>query len=202
MRLPATILNPARACSLGSAQGFTLPEMMIALTVFLLVIIGIVTANLFGLRMFQVNESKLNATEWSRKVFGRITDEVHFCDTVHIGNMTNSAFAGLLDGDPQQGSSLLIYPTTNTTKYILYYVNPSDQTFRRATEEAGTATILADSVTNELAFSAQDFSGILLTNSLNSRVIHLKLEFYQPKRFMLQPDYYKLETSMTRRAIH
>ena len=52
-----------------------------------------------------------------------------------------------------------------------------------------------------MAFTAQDFSGNVLTNNQNNRVIHLTLEFYQPARFLLGADYYKLETSMTRRAL-
>ena len=62
-------------------------------------------------------------------------------------------------------------------------------------------TILADSVTDTMVFKAQDFSGQVLTNSQNNQVIHLTLEFYQPEHFMVGPDYYKLETSVTRRAV-
>jgi hypothetical protein len=121
---------------------------------------------------------------------------------VWVGNIsTNGVFETLLDGETQQGAGLLIYPTTNTTNYIIYFVNPSDQTFRRTTDQTGTAEILAGSVTNTLVFAAQDFSGNVLTNNQNNRVIHLTLEFHQPARFMLGADYYKLETSMTRRAL-
>jgi len=65
-------------------QGFTLPEILIALTVFAFVLAGIIAANLFGLRMFQVNAAKLNATAWSRNTFGKITDEIHTCNTVTV----------------------------------------------------------------------------------------------------------------------
>jgi hypothetical protein len=109
----------------------------------------------------------------------------------------------LLDGETQQGNSLFIYPTTNTANYIVYFVNSSDETFRQTVAApSGTNTvILADSVTNTIAFTAQDFSGNVLTNSQNNRVIHLTLEFYQPARFMVGADYYKIETSMTRRTL-
>jgi prepilin-type N-terminal cleavage/methylation domain-containing protein len=182
--------------------GFTLPEILIAMTVFLLVVIGIVATNLFGLKMFQIANTKLNAITWSRETSGEITAEVHACNSVWVGNVTtNGVFEMLLDGETQQGTGLLIYPTTNTTNYIIYFVNPSDQTFRRTTGQPGTAEILADSVTNTLVFAAQDFSGNVLTNNENNRVIHLTLEFYQPARYLLGADYYKMETSMTRRAL-
>jgi len=179
-------------------EGFTLPEVLIAMTVFLLVIIGVVAANLFGLKMFQVTQTKLNVTTWSRETSDKITAEVHACNSVWVGNVaTNGVFATLLDGEKQQGTGLLIYPTTNTTNFV----NPADQTFRRTTGQPGTAEILADSVTNTQVFAAEDFSGNVLTNNDNNRVIHLTLEFYQPARFLLGADYYKMETSMTRRAL-
>ena len=183
-------------------NGFTLPEILIAMTVFLFVVGGIISANLFGLRMFQITETKLNVTQWSRETIEKITGEIHACNSLSILTVdTNGNFTGLLDGETQQGNALQIYPTANTNNYIIYFVNPSDQTFRRTTDQTGTALILADSVTNTLPFSAQDFSGNVLTNSQNNQVIHLTLEFHQPARFMQGADYYKLETSVTRRAL-
>jgi len=171
--------------------------------VFMLLLAGIIAANLFGLRMFQLNQNKLNATEWSRNTFGKITHEIQTCDAVSVGNMdTNGDFVGLLNGEPQEGTAIQIQPDTNATSLIYYFLDSSDETFRR-TEllPGGTNTfILADSVTNTLVFSAQDYSGNVLTNSLNDQVIHLLLEFYQPQSFMVDADYYKLETSVTRRS--
>jgi len=183
-------------------KGFTLPEILIVMTVFLFVVGGIISANLFGLRMFQITETKLNVAQWSRETIETITGEIHACNSLSILTVdTNGNFTGLLDGETQQGNALQIYPTANTNNYIIYFVNPSDQTFRRTTDQTGTALILADSVTNTLPFSAQDFSGNVLTNSQNNQVIHLTLEFHQPARFMQGADYYKLETSVTRRAL-
>ena len=185
-------------------QGFTLPEILIALTVFAFVLAGIIAANLFGLRMFQVNAAKLNATAWSRNTFGKITDEIHTCNTVTVGNMTtNGNFEGLLFGEMQQGTAIEIQPTTNTASLIYYFVDSLDGTFRQTVSAPGgtNTVILADSVANTMVFKAQDFSGQVLTNSRNNQVIHLTLEFYQPEHFMVGPDYYKLETSVTRRAV-
>jgi prepilin-type N-terminal cleavage/methylation domain-containing protein len=205
MKLKNSILSSRRGGSARSNQGFTLTEILVAMTVFLLMVIGIVTANLFGLRMFQVNQSKLTATEWSRKTFGKFTQDVQACNSLSILNVdTNGNFTGLLDGETQQGNALQIYPTTNTDNFTIYFVNLSDQTFRQtqATSSGTNTLILADSVTNTLAFSAQDLSGNVLTNSQNNRLIHLTLEFYQPELFLTEPDAYKLETSVTRRALN
>lgn len=188
----------------GRRGGFTLIELAVAVTVFVLVISGILAAHLVGLRMYQTDETKLAATEWARRTFGKITDEVRSCNAVQIWNVTGSNFSSLLPGETQQGNGLLIYPTTDTNHFIVYYVNTTDQTFRRATEAAGSAVILADAVTNTMVFSAKSLdagSFQVLTNNQNNEVIHLKLEFYRPKRFQQDSDYYKLETSVTRRAL-
>jgi hypothetical protein len=123
---------------------------------------------------------------------------------VEVGNLTtNGIFEGLLDGETQQGNALMIYPTSSNNIYTMYNIELADQTFRQtvATPIATNTVIMADSVNNTIAFTAQDFSGNILTNNLNNRVIHLTLEIYQPARFMVGADYYKIETSMTRRLL-
>jgi len=190
------ILIPTRR----SSRGFTLPELMVAITIFAFVMLGVVFAHLFGLSLFRITENSLTATDDTRKIMGRMVNEIQTSRNVFIGNITSGSFAGMLDGETQRGSALLIRPTTNTANYIIYFVNSADQTLRRTTGAPGSATVLAESITNSLAFSAQDFSGAVLTNNQNNRVIHINLEFYQPRRRQQVADYYKLETSITRRA--
>jgi len=181
--------------------GFTLPELLIAITLFVLLLGGIIFAHLFGLSMFRITETKLNATASARQVLGNFANEIRTCKSAEVGNIKNGDFVALLDGETQQGSGLLIYPSTNAANFIIYFVNPFDQTFRRTTSTPGSATILAESVTNALVFSAQDFLGKVLTNNVNNRVIHLNLEFHQPRRYRQIADCYKLETAVTRRSL-
>jgi prepilin-type N-terminal cleavage/methylation domain-containing protein len=208
MKFSISTLNSSRGGSSKSNRGFTLPEILIALAVFMLLLAGIVAANLFGLRMFQVNENKLGATEWSRKTFGQITDEIQSCNAVSVGNMTtNDIFEPLsLPGERQEGNAIEIQPTTNTAILIHYFMDAADETFRRTEIAPGVTTntntlILADSVTNTMIFNAQDFSGNVLTTNQNNQIIHLTLEFYQPNRFIVGADHYRLETSVARRAV-
>ena len=181
-------------------QGFTLPEILIALTIFLFIIVGITYAHLFGLRMFQMTNTKLRVTQWARLTIENLTDQIHGSYNVQVGNKTPGGFTGFLPGETNQGTSLLIQPTENTNNYIVYFVNLADQTFQR-TDQSGNAVILADSVTNTVAFSAEDFSGNVLTNNQNNQVIHLMLEFYHPPTYMESADYFKLETSMKQRVL-
>jgi hypothetical protein len=179
---------------------FTLTEMMVSAAVFILLVGGVVSTNLFGMRMFQIEQIKLNASDEARKIVGVLMDEIHSCDSFQIGTFANGTFTGLPLGAPRLGPALIVYPTTNTTQYIMYFVNPADQRFWRATSVPGSARVVAQSVTNAAdLFRAQDYLGNVLTNMQDNTVLHLKLEFYQAARFGVTPDYYKLETSTTRR---
>jgi type II secretory pathway pseudopilin PulG len=201
MKPAAPSSDSSRAGSLMARQGFTLPEVLIAVTVFIFVLGGILSANLFGLKIFQLDQTKLSATEWSRRTFGKITDEIHACNSVAILNVdTNGNFTGLLPGDAQQGNALQIYPTTNTAVFTIYFVNLPDGTFRRmdSTQTSTNTLILADSVTNVIVFTAPELPG--LTNQ-NSQLIHLTLDFLQPGRYLQDASNYQLETSVTRRIL-
>ena len=190
-----------------AAGGFTLTEIMVATAILVIVVGGIMSAHVFGLRMLQVNTTTLTATAWTRNVFGRLANEVRSSSGLLVGNLdtTNTAlptFDELLNGEPQQGNALMIFPTTNTSNYIFYYVNPADQTFRRITDQSGSALILAYQITNSVVFTAKDYSGNLLTSSANSNnpVIHLTLDVDQPPMYLQNGYGYQLKTSMTRRA--
>jgi prepilin-type N-terminal cleavage/methylation domain-containing protein len=200
MKLHAVFTGSSRGASPMLRRGFTLPELLVAMTVFVLLLGGVVFAHLYGLSMFRITETKLNATEDARKTMGRMANEIRTCKDTWVGNVKSGIFVSLLDGEKQQGTALLINPTTNSAKYILYFVNPADETFRRTTSTPGSATRLAESLTNTVVFSATDHLGTVLTNNQKSRVIHVNLEFYQPKRHMQVADYYKLETAVTRHA--
>src|ERR1035438_276491 len=139
MKLPVPFSGSSRHRSQRLNEGFTLPEILIAMTVFLFVVGAILSANLFGLRMFQMTNTKLKVTQWSRLTIEKLTDQIHGCNSLSILNVdTNGNFTGLLDGETQQGNALQIYPTANTNNYIIYFVNLADQTFRRTTNQTDT----------------------------------------------------------------
>ena len=182
-------------------RGFTLPEILVASAIFMLLVTGIIAANLFGLRMFQLNANKLTATNWGRQTVDSLTDQIHSCSSLQIGTYDSSGFTGLLDGETQQCNALIIYPSANPTNFFMYYVNLDNQTFLR-TDQSGNTVKLADSVTNTITFSAQNFSGMVLTNTGQpNQVIHVDLEFYRPESFLQRADYFKLETSVIQRVV-
>jgi len=179
---------------------FTLPELLVAITIFSFLVMGIVLAHLYGLSMFRITENTLTVTASARTAVGRMTDEIRTCNKALIGNVKGGAFVALLNGEVQQGNSLLIYPSATSSNFIAYFVNPSDQTFRRSTSSPGSAVIVAETVTNTIVFQAENHLGQVLTNNANNRVIHFNLEFFQAHRHRRVAEYYKLESSVTRRT--
>jgi hypothetical protein len=182
-----------------SRAGFTLPEALISSTLFVLLLGGVVGSNLFGMRLFQMASSKLKATDGARKALGGLADEIRQCNSLWIGNVTNGNFVGLLDGELQIGSALLVQPSTNANNVVIYFRNNSDQSLRRMASAGASTTLLAASVTNTGIFSAQDCLGNVLTNSQSDRVIHATLDLVTAQRWLPAGQFSKVETSVTRR---
>ena len=188
-------------------RGFTLTEIMVASTIFSIVVLGTVSANLFGLRMYQITKAKLGASEEAREAVSRLVNEIRSAKIVRVGNGDQTSFATVAPGEAQTGNALQIYPTTNTTSYIRYYWDADDRRFKRTTDAGGASIVVASHISNNLVFRAEDHRGAILTNNQNNRVINLKLEFYQIQYPIVDIgpgglfDYYKLETRITRRAL-
>lgn len=185
--------------SKGAKAGFTVAEAVISSTLLAMLVGGIVTANLFGMRMFQMADSQLRSTDSARKTLGTMAQEIQQSTGLWIGNVTNGTFVALVNGEAQTGSALLIQPSTNATNVIIYFLNSTDQTFSRMASWTPTITLLADSVTNVGIFSAQDCFGNVLTNGDSDRVIHAMLDIAQPQPWLPAGQLSKLETSVTRR---
>src|SRR6476659_7628840 len=126
-------------------SAFTLPELMIAVAIFIILLGGLVSTNMFGLRMFQIEQAKLSASDGARKIVGGLTDEIRSCDSFQIGTVgTNGTFTALSLGAAQSGPALIVFPIpNNTTNFIVYYVKSSDQKFRRATSAQNSTRVLA-----------------------------------------------------------
>jgi len=147
------------------------------------------------------------ATGDARISVGLILNEIRGAKTIQVGQGSLTSFTQVTNGALQQGNALQIYPTTNTANFIVYFLNASDQTFRRTGGASGPTMILARSVTNTVVFSAQDCLGNVLTNNQNNRVIQMELDFYQWEFPVAQVrqgayyDHYRLQTRITRRTI-
>ncbi len=191
----------------GGLLAFTLAEIMVAIGIFSLIVVAVISAQLFGMKMFIMTQSKLAASNGARAVLNRIRDEIRSGKTMVVGNGGSNSFSVILSNAPHVGNALRIYPTTSTNNYIQYYLDPSDQKLKRKASNSSQIDVLASYVTNQIVFRAEDFTGNVLTNDQNNRVIKMTLQFYQWEFPVMIAghggyyDYYRLQTRMTRRAI-
>lgn len=186
----------------GRVSAFTLPEMLVATSLFTLLVLGIISANLFGLRWYQLGQTEMIATDSARVAIGKLSDELRNCNDAMVGNVTNSTFLAHVAGEQQTGNGLLIYATTNTNNYVLYFLNPTNQTFLRYTSNPATNFLIAQCVTNTNVFQMQDCLGNLLTNNQNNCVIHCSLQFYSAPNQSAAATSYQLQTSVAPRSMN
>jgi prepilin-type N-terminal cleavage/methylation domain-containing protein len=196
---------PASASPTGRA--FTLPELMVVMAIFTLLGLVLVTSQLFGMRMQRLSETKLAATASGRKALNEVRNEIQEGKILLIGKGDNATFNRIPDNAPQVGNALQIYPTTNLSNFIRYYLDTNDNSLKRITSFNGQPLVLASFITNQWIFQAEDFRGDVLTNQQNNRVIRMLLEFYRWEYPIATVgengmyDYYRLQTRITRRTI-
>lgn len=200
-------LKVGSSCRPHQEAAFTLPEMMIALSIFTLVLAGVISGHLFGMKMFELTKAKLAASDEARRAVGDLVDEVRSAKLVRIGNGNASGFTEVADGLPQQANAIQIHASTNTSHYVRYFLDSSDQKLKRISDSANSTLVVANAITNNVIFTSEDFGGNVLTNNQNNRVIGLVLQFYQIQ-YPIIPigpgnyyDYYQIRTRITRRTL-
>lgn len=186
---------------------FTLTETLVAMTIMMMVLGGLLHVQSFGLRLFQLTNSKLGASDDARHALSLLNAEIRSAKIIRIGNVSGTNFVEVGANSPQRGAAIQIYPTTNLSSFVRYYLDTNATVLKRTANGATKITSVADYVTNYNIFTAEDAFGNTLTNNQNNRVISLKLQFYQiqypitkigPGNYY---DYYQLSTKVTRRVL-
>ena len=72
--------------------GFTLIQMMVAVSIFLMVVTGSVVSHFYGLKMFDATQSKLGANTSASRVMDLLTTDIRSAYNLEIGNGTSNTF--------------------------------------------------------------------------------------------------------------
>lgn len=186
---------------------FTFNELMVTMSLMMMVMAGVIGAHLFGVRLFEITKAKLGANDEARRAVSLLVDEIRTAKLVKIGIGGLNSFTEVGPSAEQKGSAIQIYQTTETNKFIRYFWDISDSRLKRTTNGSTAVSIVANSITNELVFTAEDYTGRILRDNENNRVIGLTLQFYQIAYPIVQIgpggyyDFYQLRTKITRRAL-
>lgn len=176
MRLPA----PNRNWTVAQMQrALTLVEMMVAMTIFSLVVIGLVTAHIFGLRQDQLVNSKLGASDESRRSFNQLTSDIRAAKLWRVGNGSDNTFAPIANGTSQQGNAVQLSFTTDTNSFVRYYFHTGTGTLRRVRSGVSGHTVVARYLTNSMFFQAEDYLGNVKSDLSYKYVVRVRMEFHQ-----------------------
>ena len=201
-----TILTPSPQVPRRQA-GFTLVEMLVTMVTTVMVMGAVMAAYIYGLKMLQFTKPKLGASDEARQAISMLTDEIRASRVVKIGSGDVSTFTEVSPFTAQLGSALQLYPTTNYNQFIRYFWDRADQKLKRTTNGMTSTYVVANSVSNEFVFRAEDHLGNLMSNNFNNRVIAMDLKFYQIQ-YPITPvgpgnyyDFYQLRCKFTRRTL-
>lgn len=195
---------------IGTA-GFTLAEMLVSAGIFSVLIVWMVSAQIYGMRVYTLAATKLVATSDGRHAIDDLRDQIREASEVDIGNCSSdwSSFNYITNG-AQQGNAVEIFPTTNSTPYVIVYLQTGGTNrLMLYNSTVGTVQRLANYVTNQVVFDAEDLWGNVQSNNVNNRVIRVTLQFSQweyPIGYVGGTNFnsynlYQLRTRITRRAV-
>lgn len=191
--------NSSRAAA--RHQAMTLVEMMTTMAIFSMVVLGFISLQIFGMRQDQLVQSKLGASDQSRKLLEKMGWEIRSAKMWEIGNVSGNSFVEVPDGQPQRGTGIRIFLTSATNNYIQYYFNTNTRTLLRFRTGVAGEALVAQDLTNSMAFQAEDYRGTVQTagDRMWRNCIRVILEFaqYQYPLTQVGPgklyDYYKME---------
>jgi Tfp pilus assembly protein PilW len=185
----------------------TLVELLIASSLMVVVLGGVVYSHLMGGQLMQFAAAKLGASDSARKAFGKLQDEIRAATTIQVGNGTASVFVTATNGAALQGRAIQIFPTTNQSWWIRYYYQTNTGELRRVTSSNGTPQVIASYVTNAVIFSKEDYLGNTLTADAGNSAINVRLQFYQLTYPVTKVgtnnyyEYFQLQSRITRRIL-
>jgi hypothetical protein len=159
--------------------GYTLVEIMVAMGVFSLAMIGMVYSHMYGLKMNELVQSKLGASDMSRRGFNVLENDIRSAKVWAIGNGSATQFTPIANGSQQQGTAIKLQTTTDTNSYTIYYFDTSNAQLRRRTSGVTGTTLIANYLTNAMYFRAELPTGQTMTNLSHKGVINCNMEFAQ-----------------------
>ena len=116
---------------LRNRRAFTLPELMIATSIFLMVSAGVLVSHLFGMRLLEVSQPKLGTDQESRRTLGILMADIRSAKILRIGNGDMGSFNRVEINTTQEGNAIQMYPSTDTNIFVRYFWDAGDKKLKR-----------------------------------------------------------------------
>jgi prepilin-type N-terminal cleavage/methylation domain-containing protein len=163
--------------------GLTIIEMMITMAIFGMAMMAFIYAYIFGLKQDQLVQSKLGASDESRRSFEKVARDIRCANSHAVGsyNISTKVFSPIINGTNQIGNAIRIYLSATNAANIIYYFDAtgasSTWTLNRIHTGDTAPTVIASHLQNSATFTAEDFSGTVQKSMLDKDVIHFSLDF-------------------------
>jgi hypothetical protein len=178
--------RPVRALRHRRVQAFTLAEMLVSVSIFVFMALGIIYAMMAGMRYDQLVCSKLGASDKSRMSFDLLTGEIRSAKSWSIGNITGnnkSTFTPCGNATAQQGNALSL--TNASGVWVRYWFDTNNYQLCRGPGGAATNQIIAQSLTNSgnalmpmsMTFHAEQRTNDNLVTSISASDIQQDLQY-------------------------
>ena len=177
---------------------FTLAEMITTVAVFSLVVIAMVSLQLFGFKMNSLTAAKLKSTASSLKVLNQVRDNVKEAYSVSVGNGNGASFTNT----GTTGDALQVYPGTNLNNYLRFYLMANTSGLYELNSTNNQVSLIATNIINPTPFATVGFQGNISSSGQEHYAIRMELQFAQLDYTVPSNtwDYYMLETEMTPRT--
>lgn len=187
--------------------GFTLTNLLVSTAVFALVIAGVVSSHLFGLKVIEQTKMKMGISDDIPRSLNLLISDIRSAKLVKVGQGSALGFTEAAVNSPQCGNAIQIHPGTNTVEYVRYFLEPATGHLLRKDHTASSAYAVAEFITNSMPFCLEDYNGTMLTNKADHGVIGLNLQFSEIKGtgVRIGPDQryqsYQLTTKVASRTL-
>ena len=161
-----------------SGRGFTLTQMLVAVSIFLLVVAGSIVSHVYGLKMFDATQSKLDANTSSGRAIDQLSTDIRSAYNLQIGTGSLNTFSQAADNSLQSGNAIQLYTSSSTNTFIRYYWDSAATNLNRVTNGSSSANIVAKSISSGSIFSLEDYAGNVLLHNQNGGVIGINLSYY------------------------
>lgn len=158
--------KPSRMAGVGfpGMGAFSYVELLVALSIFMLLSIGLVSSNVFGVRMQEIVVQRNDADALARQVIGELDANIRSARSVRVGPGDWSGVTQPTNG-PIAGNALELELVNGaSTLRLRYYVDPLDQRLKRCVDAVWPPEVVLEWVGNTQVFSK--VSPLTLTNSL------------------------------------
>jgi len=184
--------------SRAAARGMTLIEVLTTMAIFVFGLTAMIAAFIFGLKQDQLVQSKLGASDESRRSFERVSRDIRCANSHAVGNydISSKTFTPIDNGNDQIGNALRIYLVASNANNIVYFFDTRGTngtwTLNRIHTGDSAPTVIASHLQNSGTFAAEDYSGTLQQNMLDKDVIHFTMDFceYQYPKTKVGLGYY------------